>query len=119
MRSLLKKSVMLAGALLVFAGTNASAADRNVMEVAVPFPFVANGRTFPAGQYAVSEEGGSILFLRGEKGNHVATFAVIRPASGHDPADKKPALTFTRHENQNRLSTVWESGGQGWSVIGQ
>jgi hypothetical protein len=110
---------MLAGVFLVFAGAKASAADRNVMEVTVPFPFVAQGRAFPAGQYTVTEEGGSIIFLHGEKGNHVATFVMTRPASGHDPAGERPALTFTRHENQNRLSSIWESGGQGWSVIGQ
>ena len=119
MRSIMRKSVMLAGVFLVFAGANASASDWNVMEVKVPFPFVVNGQTFPAGQYMVEEEDGSALLLRGEKGNHAATFVTTIPASGQEPAGTKPALTFTRDENQYRLSSVWESGSEGWSIIGR
>ena len=39
------------------------------------------------------------------------------PASGQEPAGTESGLTFTRYENQYRLSSVWESGSEGWSVI--
>lgn len=39
------------------------------------------------------------------------------PDGGRDPAGSVPALTFTRDENHYRLSAVWASGSQGWSVI--
>ena len=87
MRSIVKKSVMLAGAFLLFAGANANAAE------------------------------GSVLLLRGEKGNHAVTFLRTTRASRQDPAGTPPALTFTHNENQYRLSSVWESGSEGWSVI--
>ena len=120
MRSILRKSVMLAGAFLVFAVANANAAEGYAFEVKVPFPFVVTGQTFPAGQYMVEEQAnGTSLLLRGEKGNHAVTFLQTIRASRQEPAGANPALTFTRDENRYRLSSVWESGSQGWSVIGQ
>lgn len=118
MKSIMRKSVLLAGAFLVLGSANANASGWNVLEVKVPFPFVVNGHTLPAGQYMVEQEGGSALLLRGEKENHAALFAMTVSASGHDPAGTKPTLTFTRHENQYRLSSVWRSSNEGWSVIG-
>ena len=53
MRSILKKSVMLAVVFLGLAGAAANAAASDVLEAKVPFPFVVNGRNFPAGQYRV------------------------------------------------------------------
>jgi hypothetical protein len=120
MRSIVRTSVMLAGGFLLFAGANANAADGYAFEVKVPFPFVVTGQTFPAGKYMVEElSNGSSLLLRGEKGNHASTFVMTTPANRQEPAGTKPALTFTHGENQYRLSSVWESGSQGWSVIGQ
>src|SRR5262245_32956422 len=114
MRSIMRKSVMLGGAFLLLAGANANASDWYAFEVEVPFPFVVTGQTFPAGQYMVEEQGdGSSLLLRGEKGNHAATFLRTTPASRPDPASTEPGLTFTQVENQYQLSSVWESGSEG------
>jgi hypothetical protein len=119
MRSIMRKSVMLAGAFLLFAGATANAAASNLMEVKVPFSFVVNGQSFPAGQYMVERDdmGSPVLLIRGEKRNHAAAFVSTLPAVGQDPAGTVPALTFTRYENQYRLSGIWESGSEGWSVI--
>jgi len=120
MRSIVRKSVMFAGAFLLFAGANASAFDGYAFKVRVPFAFVVTGQTFPAGQYMVEEQAnGSSLLLRGEKGNHPVTFLMTTHASRQEPAGTKPALTFTRDENQYRLSSIWESGSEGWSIIGR
>jgi hypothetical protein len=120
MRSIPRKSVMLAGAFLLFIGANAKASEGYTFEINVPFPFVVTGQTFPAGQYMVEEQAdGSSLLLRGEKGNHAVTFLQTTPASRQEPAGTKPALTFTRDENQYRLSSVWESGSEGWRVMGR
>ena len=120
MRSMVRKSVLLAGVLLVFAGARANASGSNFMEVKVPFPFVVKGQTFPAGQYMVEEQAnGTSLLLRGEKGNHAVTFLTTIRASRQEPAGTDPALTFTRSENQYWLSSVWESGSEGWKVMGR
>jgi hypothetical protein len=120
MRSIMRWSAMLAGAFLLFAVGNANAAEGYSFEVNVPFPFVVTGQTFPAGQYMVEEQaGGSSLLLRGEKGIHAVTFLTTIHATRQEPAGTKPALTFTRDENQYRLSSVWESGSEGWRVMGR
>ena len=53
MRSVLRRSTLLAVAFLVLAGAHANAADSNPLEVKVPFPFVVHGKTLPAGRYRV------------------------------------------------------------------
>ena len=57
--------------------------------------------------------------MHGENGNRAGTFMLTMPADGRDPAGSAPALTFTRHENELRLTTVWESDTEGASVMGQ
>lgn len=119
MRSILSKSMVVAGALLLVAGatTNAAAAT-NVLEVKVPFPFVVNGKTLPAGQYMVERDDTvpSVLLIRGEKGNHTVKFVAGQAAGGQDPAGSAPALLFKRDENQYRLSGVWAADGEGWDL---
>jgi hypothetical protein len=104
---------------LVLGSANANAALLKVLEVKVPFPFVVNGQNLPAGRYSIQRDEltSSVLLIRSETGNRAATFVSTLPAGGHDPAGRVPVLTFSRYENQYRLSSVWESGSLGWSVI--
>ena len=113
MRSILRRSLLLASVFLVFNGAAARAAT---VEVKVAFPFVVNGQTLPAGQYLVEDEGSTAVLIKGENGNHAEAFVLTRPAAGHDPAGEKPALTFTRHEAQYRLSGIWESDSDGRAI---
>ena len=50
MWSITKKAVLFAAGLVMFAGGTASAAP---VDVKVPFPFIVQGQTMPAGQYRV------------------------------------------------------------------
>jgi len=60
----------------------------------------------------------SVILIRGDKGNKAGgTFVETVPAAEHDPAGNIPALLFTRHENQYRLSGVWESGTEGQTLV--
>src|SRR5262245_50006278 len=120
MRTFIRRSALLAGVFLFVGSAAANAAVSEVMDVKVPFPFVANGKEFPAGQYVIERDvSNTFLLLRGENGNHASTFLPTIPADGHDPAGWRPSLTFKRSENQLRLSTVWESGSEGLSVLGR
>jgi hypothetical protein len=85
------------------------------MEIKVPFPFLVNGKTLPAGEYRVDSEGGVVLF-RGEKGTSATAFVVTTPAGGHDPVGDQPALSFTRYETQYRLADIWQSRSTGLEV---
>ena len=115
---MMKRTTMLAAGLLVFTGGIASAA---VVNVNVPFPFVVQGRTLPAGQYELDrqETDPSVILIRGERGNKVGMFVLTRPAGGHDPAGQMPALTFSRWENQYRLTDIWQSANQGEEIAGR
>jgi len=117
MWKILTRSVLGAIACVVVTAGNAAAAD--MVDVKVPFPFVANGHTFPAGQYTIERAGTgtSVLLIRGDKHNRTAAFVSTTPADGRDPAGDRPALTFTRHENQYRLSAVWESATEGQTLM--
>jgi hypothetical protein len=119
MRSVLRMSILAVG-FLVFVGTTSLAAS-DTLEVKIPFGFVVNGLNLPAGLYRVEriDTLPSVLLIRGEKGNHDAAFVLTSPAGGHDPAGAAPVLTFRRYEDQYRLSSVWQSGTEGWSVVGK
>ena len=115
MQRVLRRATLLAAGLLALTGGTARAA---VVDVKVPFPFVVKGQQFPAGEYRLQRDqtDSSVVLIRGEKGNTAAVFVLTTPAAGHDPAGDKPAVTFNRHENQYRLSGIWESGNQGREV---
>ena len=119
MRSIMRNAVVAAGAILLCAAGTARASTSTVLKADVPFAFVANGRNFPAGKYTVQRDdrsSSSVLLIRGERNSHTAAFVATTRDGGHDPAGSQPALTFKAHENQYRLSSVWESGSEGWDV---
>src|SRR6185295_2186915 len=111
MRKILMTSVLAAIAGILLTAGNAAAAD--VLEVKVPFPFIANGHSFPAGQYTIvrAAMGDAVWLIRGESGNTASGFIGTRPAARQEqsPTGNKPSLQFTRYENTYKLSTVWES----------
>ena len=118
MQSMMRNAALVAGAILLCAGGTARASTTNVLDVSVPFPFVVNGKSFPAGKYMIQRDdaSSSVLLIRGEGHNHTAAFVSTMVDGGHDPAGSRPALTFMRDENEYRLATVWESGSEGWDV---
>ena len=111
MRSLIKAGLLAAAFVLAYTGS----ARASTMEVKVPFAFKVQGRTMPAGQYRLSDEGG-IVQLRAEKDVHANMFTLTTPASGHDPSGDTPVLTFKHQENQYRLTGIWESATRGRAV---
>ena len=118
-KTMMRKAVLLAAAILVFAGGTAQAGTSNMLEAKIPFPFVVHGQNFPAGKYRVQrdDQSQSILLIRGEGSNHAAAFVSTVLDGGHDPAGSRPVLLFKRYENQYRLASVWESQTQGWDVF--
>lgn len=111
----IKKSALAA----VFIGLCVGSAHAQEVIVRVPFAFVVHGRTLPAGTYLVqpADQDPSVMVIRGLNANHQSSAIVLTtPAEGRDPAGEKPSLTFTRHENEYRLSTIWESGSEGRST---
>jgi len=110
MWSVMRKSVR------VLTGRSAAA---EVVRVKVPFPFLVEDQTLPAGEYSVQpvEEDPSMLLIRGKKGITAKVSVLTMPLAGHDPGGEMPALRFTRYETQYRLTDVWESRDRGRAIV--
>jgi hypothetical protein len=117
MRSIIPNRFVIGGAFLLCSAMTAHAMPSTLMKARVPFPFVVNGQTFPAGTYTVQRDMSSVLLIRGDRINQPTMFVSTVPDGGQDPAGSRPAFEFKRYENQYRLMTVWESGHEGWDII--
>ena len=104
------------GALMCLAATAGRALAQDTLEVKVPFSFMVNGHTLPAGNYTITRDStaASVYLIRGDK---VGTFVATVPAGGHDPSGNRPSVTFVRHENEYKLSAIWESANDGLDVM--
>ena len=104
------------GAAMFVAATAGNAMAQDTLAVKVPFSFLVNGRTLPAGNYTITRDSmaSSVYLIRGDKGG---AFVATVPAGGHDPAGNRPSLTFKRHENEYKLSAIWESANDGLDVM--
>jgi hypothetical protein len=117
MRSIIRKAFVAGGAVLLCSAVTAQAMPSTLMKAKVPFLFVVNGQTFPAGTYTVERDMSAVLLIRGDTINQPTMFVSTVPDGGRDPAGSRPAFEFKRYENQYRLMTVWESGHEGWDII--
>jgi hypothetical protein len=114
MRSAFVKSAMAGAILLLASGT----ARASALEVNVPFSFLVNNQTFPAGHYTVEQDtvaGPSVVLIRGMHAP-LAAFVLTHAVNGHGPG---PALQFEHRENRYQLSGIWESPVEGQSVVTQ
>ena len=104
------------GAAMCVGATAGSAMAQDTLAVKVPFSFLVNGRTLPAGNYTITRDSmaSSVYLIRGDK---VGTFVATVPSGGHDPAGNRPSLTFVRHENEYKLSAIWESANDGLTLV--
>jgi hypothetical protein len=119
MTSMFKGGILLAGAILLCAAGTAQAGTEPVVKANVPFAFVVNGQTMPAGKYRIDRDelSPSLLLIRGDqKGNHAATFVLSTRDGGRDPNGSTPVLTFKHVENTYQLTSVWDSQDDGFDV---
>jgi hypothetical protein len=115
MKLAIGKSLAFAVVVLGLCAGSAQAQEMTV-KVKVPFAFLVQGQMMPAGEYVVRPVNldHTAMVIKGEDANRKAIAIVLTtPADGHDPAGEKPALSFSRVENQYRLSAIWESENEG------
>ena len=119
MTSIFKGGIVLAGAILLSAAGTAQAGMEQVVTANVPFAFVVDGHTMPAGKYRIERDelSPSLLLIRGDqKSNHAATFVLSTRNGGRDPSGATPVLTFKHVENTYELTSVWDSQDDGFDV---
>jgi hypothetical protein len=123
MKSIFRKEFILAGAMLLGAVGTAHAGMEPVVHAKVPFAFVVNGQTLPAGKYIIQRDDlslGTLLIRSDEKSKPGGVFVTTIRDGGPDPAGKfKPVLMFKKVENQYRLTSVWDGEEEGFDVVGR
>ena len=119
MTRILKRSLVIAGAVFALGQGAARAADFRDMTVNVPFSFLVKDKLMPAGKYLLTRDDAdrSLMLIRGEKGKPTGAFVLTEQASGRDPKGDKPCLSFTRVGDKYELTNVWESRDDGIAVI--
>lgn len=82
------------------------AAARDEIVVTLPFEFVANGKTFPAGTYTVSrfsdDKLGGLILSSHENRVHVIVFPITVESAGAD----KPSVSFERVGESRLLAKI-------------
>jgi hypothetical protein len=113
----LKMSIGLGTMLLLLTASAARADD--VARVNIPFPFVVNGRTLPAGPYDVrtDDQDTAIVIVEGRK--DARNRAMVVTVTGNEPerAGEPPALTFVHRDGQYQLSVIQETGSNSREVL--
>jgi hypothetical protein len=107
------KTTLLFGGLLALA--TSLSAESALLNVNVPFTFVAGGNVMPAGTYTIEEPTmHGVLLLRGTQPN--STAMVLAVNSG--PSNTTHAgVTFSRLGSSVVLSSVVVPGGSSYSLV--
>jgi hypothetical protein len=116
MRKLFIPTMVFATVLLGVSVGTARAED--VERATVPFSFVVNGRTLPAGQYMVRVDDDNPAVVRLDSTtNRNAHAMVLTNPEYREGRSGGPKLTFIREGKTLQLQTVWESGDYGREVV--
>lgn len=116
MRNTLFSTVLL-GTLVL--GFSATARAEDVARTTVPFSFVVNGQTLPAGQYIVhsDDDNPAVVMIDGVTNRNAHAIVLTNPDYRQGRSGDAPNLTFIRKGNQYELATVWESADYGRDVV--
>jgi hypothetical protein len=107
------KSTLLFGGLVALATSmNAQSA---LVNVNVPFAFVAGGNAMPAGEYTIEEPTmHGVLLLRGTQPNSTA---LVLAVNGGPSSANHAGVTFSKRGSAIVLSTITVPGGSSYSLI--
>ena len=100
--------IVIAAALAIFMPQNitASAGDLNCR---VPFSFVVNGKTLPAGTYAIDAHSGTVIVRGFQHPAIIMGIGASRPASRSGMG----SVVFLRTGDRYELIEVWNADGSG------
>ena len=101
-------SAGLFGAMLFCATPGAAAQGLSRIVVDVPFEFIVNGKTLPAGRYSVSAvhpDSGCVLYIKKDGTNEGTSFTTN--AAVNMSAPNKIALIFHHYGSDHYLAEVW------------
>lgn len=106
----MKNNLMLFAVALALLVTTAASAQTIQLKAEIPFGFIVNGATLPAGEYLVrsENEGGTVLLFSDLNGHH---HNLMSTNSCRSPkVAKKTKLVFHRYGDRYFLSQIWIAG---------
>jgi hypothetical protein len=107
------KTTLLFGGLLALA--TSLSAESALINVNVPFSFLAGGNVMPAGTYTIEEPTmHGVLLLRGTQPNSTA---MVLAVNGGPSNTAHAGVTFSRVGGAVVLSTVVVPGGSSYSLV--
>jgi len=107
------KTTLLFGGLLALA--TSLSAESALVNVNVPFAFVAGGTLMPAGVYSIEEPAiHGVLLLRGNQPNSTA---LVLAVNGGASTATHAGVTFSRHGSEVVLSGITVPGGSSYTLI--
>jgi hypothetical protein len=107
------KTTLLFGGLLALA--TSLSAESPLVNVNIPFAFVAGGNVMPAGTYTIEEPTmHGVLLLRGTQPNSTA---MVLAVNGGPSNATHAGVTFSRTGSAIVLSTIVVPGGASYSLI--
>src|SRR3954467_6809215 len=104
--------IVAVAALAVFTPLYITASAEE-LKCRVPFSFIVNGRTLPAGSYAIVGNNGALLV----RGAHASAFVMGTASS--KPANRSGlgSLVFLKSGSRYQLIEVWQGDGRGHQVL--
>jgi hypothetical protein len=82
----------------------------------IPFSFVVNGSSLPAGEYTLRQQDSQRAMIIRETDNGVGDLTLAAPITAEPSQPGTARLVFHRYGNEYFLSQVWIRGGQGEKV---
>lgn len=106
----MKKTLMLFAAALALFMTTAASAQTIHMKADIPFNFILNGATLPAGEYSVTsmDMTGQVLSVSDLK-SHQSNLIISNSCRSLKPATKTK-LVFHRYGDRYFLKQIWVAG---------
>lgn len=109
----MKKQVLtLVGVLSLVLVAGSAFAQKAELQCSVPFNFIVNHSTLPAGNYMISTMGGAqqILVIRGTNVSAVTSATANQVQANR--ASKTTKLVFRRYGDRYFLAQVWKEGNE-------
>lgn len=118
---MLKKSltaVVLLLALITCLANTVNAQSVHRLKINVPFSFVLNGQTFPAGRYIIERtDPGRPNLVTVKKADGSIVRVVLTQRVEKDKPNAAASLIFLRREGKHYLSQVWNVGAMSGNQI--
>jgi hypothetical protein len=101
-------TILAALILMVISAVGSANAQTSSINISIPFDFVVENQTLPAGEYNIQPAVGGRIMLRSHDGA-TATTVLTLPVKSQQPSSETK-LVFKRYGNQYFLAQVWSRG---------